>query len=262
MGARIGPVPHLFVSATFTSKPVICDAVGPGEDHRHDPRDVICGVEAIGAEILQNLHLERGDPAIHIHCDAGMDRLLPRMARGQQVLAPALLPAHGGAERTGQRGNGQLLPIERDLLAEGAAYVRADHRHLRLPDSEARGQLRPIGVRRLVAGMHGQVFAPWVPCGAATAWFQRRMGLTALGEPCFHDLVRLGKAAGRVPGHGDLMTDEVAGHRVIHRRRARQQGLRRAGDRRQGGHTRHGPARPHPPPASRWQRRRRRPGHR
>ena len=194
---------------------IVGDAVGAGEDHRHDARHVVRGVEAVGAEIFQDRDLQRGDAALGVGGGAGLHGLLAGVAGGQQVLAPALAPAHGAVEGAGQGGDGQLFAVQGDLLAERAANVGADDRDLGFGQPKPLGELRAIGMRRLVACVHGQVLAPLVPDRAAAACLQRRVRLAVLGEFRFHDTMRGGEATCGVAGGKLLPRDQVAGQRVV-----------------------------------------------
>src|SRR5947209_1203803 len=99
--------------------------------------------------------------------------LMRRTATGSRsslrAIAAILAQAHRPLERTRNRSHGQFLAIERDLLPETAADIRADHRHLRLAQPQAAGELGTVGMRHLVADMHGQVSPTLVPHGAAPA---------------------------------------------------------------------------------------------
>ena len=145
----------------------------------------------------------------------------------QQVLAALLAPAHRAAQGAGQRGDGQFLAIQRDLLAETAADVGADHGDLGFGQAEAGGERGAVGVRHLGADMHGQMLRPCVPDRAAAARLHRHVGLPVLREAGFHHAVRIGEAAVRIAGGEALVRHQIVGQRVVHQRRARGERRRR-----------------------------------
>ena len=139
----------------------------------------------------------------------------------QQVLAALLAPAHRAAQGAGQRGDGQLLAIHRDLLAEAAADVGTDDGDLQLGQAEPGGEHGAIRVRHLGADMHGEVLTALVPHGAAAARLHRHVGLAVLHEAGFHHLVRIGEAAVRIAGGKTLVRHQIVRQRVVHVRGAR-----------------------------------------
>ena len=102
------------------------------------------------------------------------------MARGEQVLHAVFAPTHRPLEVAGQRRGGQFLAVERDLLAEAAADVGRDDRHLRFLEPEPSGKLGAQRMRDLGADVEGQMPAPVVPNGGAAACFDRSVGLAVL----------------------------------------------------------------------------------
>ena len=211
---------------------VVGNAIGAGEDQRHDPRHVVGRVEAIAAEVLGDRELEREDAAVAIHRRASVRGILARMARREQVLGAILAPTHGFAQRARQRRTGQLLAVERDLLPKSAADVRGDDCDLGLAEAQPPGELRAIGMRHLVADMHRQVLAALIPHRAAPARLDRRVGLAVLMEFGFDHERRLGEAAFRVAGREGLMRDQVRRQRLVDQRGAGRERTVHAGDRR------------------------------
>ena len=207
---------------------ITADAIRAGQDHRDHAGDVVCRVEAVGAEILDQPHVESNDAAIVVDGGSCLHGLLAGMDRSEQVLAPLLPPPDGAAQMTRERGDDQLLSAQRNLLAEGAADVRADHRHLRLFQPEPGRERRAQRVRRLVAEVHRQVLAALVPIRAAAPGFERHMGLPVLDEAGLDDPACARESGCRVAMGECLVGDEVGADCLVHEgRMGRQSGLRR-----------------------------------
>ena len=209
---------------------IVHNAIRPGEDQRDDARHIVRRIEAIAAEVLGDLEVEREDAAVLVHRGAGARDVLARVAGGEQVLGAVLAPAHRPPQRARQRRAGQLLAIERDLLSEAAADVGRDHRHLRLGELEPPRKLRAIRMRHLVADVHRQVLAALVPHGAAAACFDRCVGLAMLMEFSLDHDRRFGEAALRIARAEDLMRDQVRRQRLVDQRGARRERALHAGD--------------------------------
>ena len=197
---------------------VVGDAVGAADDQGHHAGHVVRGIEAIGAEVLDDLQLEGEDAPLGVDGGARAHRVLARMAGCQQVLVAVLPPAHRALERARQRRHGQLLAVERDLLAEAAADVGRDDGHLRFAQAQPACELGAVGMRHLVADVHGEVAPPFVPLGAAAARLDRRVRLAVLVKLGLDDDRRLGEAPRRVAGREGLMRDQVGGERLVHQR--------------------------------------------
>ena len=175
-------------------------------------------------------------------------RVLARMARGEQVLGAVLAPAHRllaarapAPRRSAPRGRARSSGRSR-RRCRAQITVTCDS----LEAQPAR-ELGAVGMRHLVADMHGQVLAALVPHGAAAARLDRRVGLAMLMERGLDDDRRLGEAPRRIAGREGLMRDQVA--TAASRRPARRRAPARLscrGDRRRAARSRPRPARRRP----------------
>ena len=141
------------------------------------------------------------------------------MGGGCQILDPVLAPVDRAVEFTGERGDGQFLAVQRDLLAESAADIGADHRDLAFRQAQPPGQLAAQRVRRLVADVKRQMLAPGVPDGKAAAGFHWHMRMPVQRKACLDHVRRIGEGRLRVAGAEALRRDAVAGNVVVHQRR-------------------------------------------
>src|SRR5262249_35846196 len=149
--------------------------VRAGQDHRHDAGEIIGRVEAIAAEVLNDSELKRADTPIAVDGGAGPRRILARVTGGNQVFGAVLAPTYRSFERARERRDRELLAVDRDLQAEGAADVRADHRDLGFGKPHPARKLCAEWMRHLIADMHGKVLRAAIPHRAAAACLDRRV---------------------------------------------------------------------------------------
>src|SRR5262249_3964632 len=142
-------------------------------------------VEAVTAEVLNDTELKRPDAPVLVDGSACPRGVLARVTGRDQVLGAVLAPAHWSFERTSERRDRELLAVDGDLQAKGAADVRADHRDLGFGKPHPARELRAERMWHLIADVHGKVLRAGVPHRAAAARFNRRVGLTVLVEACF-----------------------------------------------------------------------------
>src|SRR5882757_576700 len=117
-----------------------------------------------------------------------------------------------------ERRDGKLLAIKRDLLAKGAADIRAGNCDLRFGEPHATGQLGPERMRRLIANMHGQMTAALVPDGATAARLYRCMCLAMLMKRSLNDEIGLSEAASGIAGGEALSRDKIARQALVDQR--------------------------------------------
>ena len=124
-------------------RPVIADPVGAGQEAHHlDRLDAGGpGIDRVGARVAQRIGLQRDDPPVRVDAEPGLQDLVEGLGGGGQILAPVAEPLDRPAQSERDRGQADILGIERRLGAEPAADIRRRH-----PDAAAR-QRQDLGQR-------------------------------------------------------------------------------------------------------------------
>src|SRR3712207_9256298 len=86
---------------TTLFRSVRTDQLGRGDDRHDDP------VRRVGAVVVPDVDVERGDPAVVVEPDADLLPLLPLVRAGDEVLAAVLGPLDIAAERSEERRVGK-----------------------------------------------------------------------------------------------------------------------------------------------------------
>ena len=123
---------------------VLGHPVGPGHiRQRHQRLDPTGGREIrIGADIAEDIGVDRQQPAVRIECAAQMEALVARVKRGGQIFEPVLDPGDGAGETPRRPHRDDIFRDQRHLLAEAAADLRRDDAEFGLPGSPGRRQCR------------------------------------------------------------------------------------------------------------------------
>src|SRR5229473_4435454 len=114
-----------------------------------------------------------------------------------------------------ERRDGKLLAIKRDLLAKGAADIRASNCDLRFGKPHATGQLGLERMWHLIANMHGQMTPALFPDGATATRLYRCMCLAMLMKRSLNDEIGLGEAASGIADGEALPRDKIAGQALV-----------------------------------------------
>jgi hypothetical protein len=106
---------------------VICEPIRPAQDHRNNACEIIRRIEAIGAEVFDNLELKGENAALAVDRGARTHHIFARMACCDQIFIAVFAPAHRSPQLARQRRDRKLFAIKRNFLAEAAADVGRDH---------------------------------------------------------------------------------------------------------------------------------------
>ncbi len=154
--------------------------IGAGERRRRDighddaPRQERAGVVQHGAAQAENLSLR-------VDGDRDLPVLVAFLRRGEEMLAPVLLPFHGTAELHRRCRNHRLLGVERRLGAEAAADERRDHADRFEIALEQIGERAAAEMRRLRRRPHGEHVGTSIVAREHRAAFERH-GAAAMHE--------------------------------------------------------------------------------
>ncbi len=114
------------------------DAVGAGG---HQPGEVrqVGAEQGVGAGVLGDAAAEGHHPAVPTHPHLDLVQLCPPLCHGHEVLAAALLPAHGTSQAEGEGRRQHLLGVDGDLRPEAAAHVGYPHPQLGAVEAQQAG---------------------------------------------------------------------------------------------------------------------------
>ena len=140
------------------------DAADPGGDggnviHAGDTADIADAPagppRGVRAQVGVPAHLQRGELAVRIQPEFGMDAHLARLFVGQEALGPVGDPAHRAVEPARRPGDQHDLDLHAGLHAEGAADIAGEDADIgRLdPEIAVRHAVAQV-VGRLVGGVH------------------------------------------------------------------------------------------------------------
>jgi hypothetical protein len=161
----------------------------------------------VGAEVGQDLDVERGDRAVALgpHLDVG-DLVTP-LVGDRHVLRARLRPLDRKAELARRPAGEQLLAVDLQLLAEAAADVGRDHADVILAEAEQQRHEQPDEVGNLRRGVQRQ--RPGTVVGDDAAALDRRAGDAVVDDPALDDHVGLRKALLDIPAGQRPLVDLV-----------------------------------------------------
>ena len=118
--------------------------------HRHQRLDPAGGRKAgIGADIGDNVGLQREQLGVLVERAFERDVLIARMKAGDQILAPIFGPGHRAFEFARQPDQHDVFAGERHLLPEAAADVGRDHAQVGFRETEHVADCRARQMRHL-----------------------------------------------------------------------------------------------------------------
>ena len=161
------------------------DLVGAGKKPQ-DARAAASG--RVRTQVVDVLHLHRGDDAVVVERDRHLCLLGTRVRRGDEVLVTVLRPLHRTAEQTRRERERGLLAPDVDLLPERAPDVGHDDVHLRDGKAEESGEVIPRGVRALARDPDRHVTPGGIPTRHRAAGLHRHRDVPVLADRLGHDM--------------------------------------------------------------------------
>ena len=196
--AAVGTNRRLARRHAAVARPVVRHAVRPGQKadrldrlDRGRPR-----IDRVGADVRGDVGPQAGNRPVAVEREFGIDDLVPRLGRGQQVFAPVADPLDGPFEQPGEGAQHDLFGIERGLRAEAAAHVRGHDPNAVLRQVEQIGQRVAQQARTLRGRTQRQLSYAGIVLGQAAAALHAHRGVAPKPEPPVH--------AQRGPGEGGV----------------------------------------------------------
>ncbi len=186
----------------------------------------------IGAHVGERPDAQRQEVALRVQRHLGRRVVVAPVRVGHEAFRPLGGPLHRPAHLARRPGDDRLLGVVEDLGAEPAAHVGRHDAQLVLRDVQHEGAHQQADdVRVLAGGVEREIPARRIEVADRRARLHRVRDQPVVHQVELHDLGRAGeRPIDRVFVAEVPVVADVAGHLVMHRRRAGRDGVAQVGD--------------------------------